>query len=65
MTDYYPPLKNSKKVEVSRGRSKVSFTVMATFDLMRMRKDLDEMYSELREFHDSKLNELFKNIIRE
>ena len=30
---------------------------MATFDLMRMRKDLDEMYSELREFHDSKLNE--------
>ena len=38
---------------------------MATFDLMRMRKDLDEMYSELREFHDSKLNELFKKIIRE
>ena len=38
---------------------------MATFDLMRMRKDLDEMYSELREFHDSNLNELFKKIIRE
>ena len=28
---------------------------MATYDLMRMRKDLDSMYNELSEFHDSKL----------
>ncbi len=26
---------------------------MSTFDLLRMRKDLDSMYSELKEFHDS------------
>ena len=26
---------------------------MSTFDLFRMRKDLDSMYSELKEFHDS------------
>ena len=32
---------------------------MATFDLMRMRKDLDTMYSELNQFYDSK----FKNKI--
>ncbi len=29
---------------------------MATYDLMRMRKDLESMYTELSEFHDSKLN---------
>ena len=27
---------------------------MESFDLMRMRKDLDSMYNELSEFHDSK-----------
>jgi len=41
---------------------------MASFDLMRMRKDLDTMYSELSEFHDSKLHPLkysfFRNQIR-
>ena len=41
---------------------------MASFDLMRMRKDLDTMYSELSEFHDSKLHSLkyffFRNQIR-
>ena len=28
---------------------------MSSFDLMIMRTDLDKMYSELSEFHDSKL----------
>ena len=28
---------------------------MATYDLMRMRKDLDSMYNELSEFQDSTL----------
>ena len=35
---------------------------MATFDLMRMRKDLDTMYSELNQFYDSKFKK-WKNII--
>ena len=41
---------------------------MASFDLMRMQKDLDKMYSELSEFHDSKLYlfklSFFRNQIR-
>ena len=36
---------------------------MSTFDLFRMRKDLDSMYDELKEFHDSNYINIYNNYI--